>query len=222
MMKTSLPEMYLIDRKSKSFGNIILQSPPCQSAEPWKLMTLISSSRSNWINRELFRIYHQAHSILARTGSTEAKPEVPLMFLIGTKPDGENRHDTILLDAEIEKYKDFIVGNYTDIYSNLPFKTLSAYEYVAECEDILPSRIVLQDDDSFLDLEKATRFNFGNISCFNGAYRYYRPHRYGKYKISISDWPSGYYFPDYCSGPCTGIDKQTMLAIYKQGMLLKT
>jgi len=150
------------------------------------------------------------------------KDMVPHMFLIGQKSKDEDYGITNRLKMEIETYSDFIIGNYTDTYQNLTYKTLSAYEYVNDCDANITDHVVLQDDDSFLNIENALEVlrndpKLGNITCYEKMSTKFRPHRIGKWKISFDQWSAGFYFPDFCAGPCTGITKKSMAAIYRTG-----
>lgn len=56
-----------------------------------------------------------------------------LVFLLGDGDDGA----TEVLMNEAKAFGDILVGNFTDIYDNLPLKTYLGYQYFSnECVDI--------------------------------------------------------------------------------------
>ena len=72
-----------------------------------------------------------------------------MFFLIG-QVDTQDRRSKIL-EAEIQKFDDFIIGDYVDSYKNLTKKTFSGYKYVTEnCHRDLKWALFL-DDDTIID-----------------------------------------------------------------------
>ena len=72
-----------------------------------------------------------------------------MFFLIG-QVDTQDRRSKIL-EAEIQKFDDFIIGDYVDSYKNLTEKTFSGYKYVTEnCHRDLKWALFL-DDDTIID-----------------------------------------------------------------------
>ena len=53
-----------------------------------------------------------------------------VFFLIGKSDESDQR--TRILENEIEKFNDFIIGDYIDAYKNVTKKTFSGYKYVTE------------------------------------------------------------------------------------------
>ena len=113
-MRRSLPLEYMSNSESSNLpDSIIIQKPACPGNERSKLITFIST-RKNFENRKLFRIYHKAMGNI-----------IPVMFLIGQKSENEDFITTNRIQMEIEKYSDFIIGNYTDLYNNLNLKEIA-------------------------------------------------------------------------------------------------
>jgi len=54
---------------------------------------------------------------------------VEYRFIIGQAPPSEHIDDTENVENEIKNYSDFVVGNFTDTYRNLIYKTHAAYQY---------------------------------------------------------------------------------------------
>lgn len=52
-----------------------------------------------------------------------------------------------------------------------------------------------------------------NCLAFLGDFN--RPDRFGKYNVTIEQWPSGYFFPRFCSGPCNAIRKRTTWKLHE-------
>ena len=68
-----------------------------------------------------------------------------MFFLIGHVNPTDHRSAD--LRAEIEKFDDFIIGDYVDSYKNLTQKTFSGYKYVTEnCHQDLKWVLFLDDD----------------------------------------------------------------------------
>ena len=72
---------------------------------------LIKTSRNHYARRDIFRKYYLAQNETYK-------------FIIGTGKIDET------LDEEIQKNKDFVVGNFTDLYDNLRLKTYFGYKFV--------------------------------------------------------------------------------------------
>ena len=53
-----------------------------------------------------------------------------VFFLVGKSNQSDQR--TRILETEIEKFNDFIIGDYIDAYKNVTKKTFSGYKYVTE------------------------------------------------------------------------------------------
>lgn len=125
---------------------------------------------------------------------------------------------------------------------------MSAYDYVVNhCKgQENPKRIVFQDDDSFLVVDKVTKMmqnttlapitclagfskllnrisdgglqpemNWKTLRCFSDDES--RPFRFGKYNLTFTEWETGYWFPSFCAGPCTGMARSTVETIYNTG-----
>ena len=45
-----------------------------------------------------------------------------------------------------------------------------------------------------------------------------RPKRFTKYNLTFEQWPTGHYFPQFCSGPATGETIQTVIKIYERAV----
>ena len=44
-----------------------------------------------------------------------------------------------------------------------------------------------------------------------------RPFRFGKYNLTFTEWDTGYWFPSFCAGPCTGMARSAVKSIYDTG-----
>ena len=78
-----------------------------------------------------------------------------MFFLIG-QVDTKDRRSKIL-EAEIKKFDDFIIGDYVDSYKNLTEKTFSGYKYVTEnCHHDFKWALFL-DDDTIIDENEFNR-----------------------------------------------------------------
>ena len=73
-MRRSLPLKYMSNFESSNLPySIIIQKPACPGNERSKLITFISTSRKNFENLKLFRIYHKAMGNI-----------IPVMFRVST------------------------------------------------------------------------------------------------------------------------------------------
>lgn len=85
-----------------------------------------------------------------------------------------------------------------------------------------PKRIFFQDDDSFLVVDKVTKMmqnsTLAPITCLAGFNDESRPFRFGKYNLTFTEWETGYWFPSFCAGPCTAMERSTVKSIYDTAM----
>ena len=72
-----------------------------------------------------------------------------VLFLIGKGDESDQR--TKILENEIEKFNDFIIGDYIDAYKNVTKKTFSGYKYVTEQCHHDHQWVLYLDDDTLLD-----------------------------------------------------------------------
>ena len=72
-----------------------------------------------------------------------------IFFLIGRSDSNDQRSKT--LETEIEKFNDFIIGDYIDAYKNVTKKTFSGYKYVTENCQRNHDWVLFLDDDTLLD-----------------------------------------------------------------------
>ena len=77
-----------------------------------------------------------------------------LVFIIGRRRPASSpnsQRDEERLNAEIDKYDDFVVGDFIDSYETLTVKTLTAYTYAQRrCGDNV-KWLVLADDDTVIE-----------------------------------------------------------------------
>ena len=56
------------------------------------------------------------------------------------------------LQKEMEKFNDFIIGDFTDSYRNLTLKTFTGYRYFNEyCLNIEKKLVLMHDDDTLIN-----------------------------------------------------------------------
>ena len=113
-----------------------------------------------------------------------------VFFLIGQSDPNDQR--TKILEAEVEKFEDFIIGDYIDAYRNVTKKTFTGYKYVTEhCHHDLKWVLYL-DDDTLLD-ENQFQEMITNAENTSSVYRT------GPYCLAGLKMPkSGVIRPDNC------------------------
>ena len=90
----------------------IITAPPCPEE---RVIRFVKSSPFNFELRNLVRSHiRNQRSAFSRT-----------FFLIGSIPTEDSRK--FQLDIEVERYTDFIIGDYIDAYRNVTRKSYSAY-----------------------------------------------------------------------------------------------
>ena len=149
-----------------------------------------------------------------------------LLFLFG-KDAISNR----TFRTEMRENGDFIIGDFSDTYQNLPLKTLSGYTYLNKyCDKSYPKWIVFQDDDTFVDNPKLAQFlqtksaETAQFFCPRRIAAADRtgqsnPHLKKDHALIVNDslWDLDYY-PVYCAGPCTIMSAPTAAAIYSTAL----
>jgi len=58
-------------------------------------------------------------------------------------------------------------------------------------------------------------FQAHNFNCFGYLGNHSRPDRWGKYNVTFDQWSTSHYFPQFCSGPCNGINKEETWKIFE-------
>ena len=113
-----------------------------------------------------------------------------VFFLIGKSDESDQR--TRILENEIEKFNDFIIGDYIDAYKNVTKKTFSGYKYVTEQCHHDHKWVLYLDDDTLLD-ETQFQDMVTDIENTSSAYRT------GPYCLAGLKMPkSGVVRPDNC------------------------
>ena len=113
-----------------------------------------------------------------------------IFFLIGRSDPNDGQ--TKILETEIEKFNDFIIGDYTDAYKNVTKKTFSGYKYVTEQCKHDHQWVLFLDDDTLLD-ETQFQEMVTSIEKTSSAYRT------GPYCLAGLKMPkSGVIRPDNC------------------------
>lgn len=176
------------------------------------ILHLVKSAPANFEMRKIVRTYFAEMK-------KRSEKNLNLLFLFG-----HTSEKSILADFEIEKQKfdDFVLGNFTDSYSNLPLKTLTGYTYLNTfCSSNLPTWVVFQDDDTFVESEKLSKFLAPKSPKI--------PHFYCPRRIATANWLDSAdpkdlainktlwnlpYYPAYCAGPCTIMSAVTAGQIY--------
>jgi hypothetical protein len=51
------------------------------------------------------------------------------------------------------------------------------------------------------------------LSCLAYKGSHARPFRWGKYNVTTDQWASGHWLPEFCTGPCNLISRQTAIKI---------
>ena len=213
--KPDLPAMYL----SNNFNWTVKlhHAPKCTEN---KILSLVKTSRSNVRLRRLVRLSYQLDM---RNNPTQPFPL--LRFLLGKGSDGEDETIASAIRREIDEHDDIIIGDFVDSYDNLPLKTLSGYTYLAEkCPDTI-KWVMFHDDDALINNERAIRFfneRAQPMNCFGFLGQQQRPHRWAKYNVTMEQWETGHYYPQFCSGPCNGISREAALKIYEAAKTTNT
>ena len=81
-------------------------------------MTFVKTGRFNSKRRELVR------KMLSSDTS-----ELQAYFIIGTGSDESHSSEPEVIEEEQSTYGDLIIGNFVDIYENLPLKTMLGYQF---------------------------------------------------------------------------------------------
>ena len=117
-----------------------------------------------------------------------------MFFLIGHVDPQDHRSAD--LRSEIEKFDDFITGDYVDSYKNLTQKTFSGYKYVTEnCHQELKWALFLDDDTVMNENELQ---NFLSTAENENRGKSYDEIRH-PYCLAGLKWPkSGVVRPDNC------------------------
>ena len=75
--------------------------------------------------------------------------------------------------------------------------------FLEKCVSTKLENTIFHDDDMFCDpqkLKEISKVKNDNLKCLNNLFEYERAHRFGRYKLSISNWPAGFYLPTFCTG----------------------
>lgn len=213
--RPELPPMYLDNNFNWTVG--LHYAPNCSNNQ---VLSMVKTSRSNVRLRRLVRLSYQL--------DMRRQPQQPfplLRFLLGRSSE-ENPELDGKIAEEMEKYDDIIIGDFTDSYDNLPLKTLTGYTYLAEKCPSTVKWIMFHDDDALINNERAVRFfNEGHaqpMNCFGFLGQHQRPHRWAKYNVTMEQWETGHYYPQFCSGPCNGISREAALKIYESARTTNT
>jgi len=136
-----IPENFKEDRE---WDLQIIKAPKCP-----KTANLIRMIKTAPFNFKL-RNYLRSH-IRNQEGQT-----LGVFFLIGQLNTEDRRSNE--LQVEIDKFDDFIIGDYIDSYKNLTQKTFSGYKYVSEnCHHDLKWALFI-DDDTILNENELNQF----------------------------------------------------------------
>ena len=157
-------------------------------------MFLITTARENF---ELRAFQRKVHFELGLDNSR-------ILFLIGKGLYREDEQITRRIDEEKLLFQDIEEWNFIDSYETLPTKTLFRYHKASQKQ---AKWTIFQDDDVFINrdsLESALLHrdpNSEEIFCLDKMIKNGRAHRVGKNSLSRDQWPVGFLFPPFCSGP---------------------
>jgi len=225
IMNYDLPPRYLDDGQNNDIdwkmGFDV--APECPKDKPY--LSLIKTARANLDQRALIRIHYQLDY-----RKVKSVPYPAIRFLLGRGGENEDPQISKAVEDEIEKFGDIIVGSFEDTYDNLPLKTLTGYSYIHDkCGSDLttnPQWISFHDDDALIYPDKLISFTKSSkaepLNCFGFLGDHSRPHRWGKYNVTLEQWESGHWFPQFCSGPCNGMKKSAALKIFNAARKTET
>jgi len=201
-----IPENFKANRK---WDVTFIKSPKCPPKV--EILRLIKTAPFNFDLRQNMRSH-----IRNQKGQSQG-----VFFLIGKSDPNDQR--TKLLEDEIEKFNDFIIGDYIDAYKNVTKKTFSGYKYVTENCNHDHKWVLYLDDDTLLDetqfqemitnTEKTNEISLNQPYCFaglkmpkSGVIRpdncFISDYKINKYSVTKSAYHLDI-FPAYCGGPCT-------------------
>jgi len=134
-------------------------------------------------------------------------------FLLGELADSGDGEQMKAVLGENNRYHDIIIGNFTDSYRNLTFKTLMGLHWAVHfCSNA--KTVVKTDDDMFIHVPNllnsvSDNKEYINTSMLGYCFPMMAPLRNSssKWYTSIEQYPFSQ-FPRFCSGTCyvTGID----------------
>ncbi|CBY40941.1 unnamed protein product, partial [Oikopleura dioica] len=207
-MTYDLPDLYLQDRPVSDRWTVgLLEAPPCIAS--YTVMSLIKTARKNGLIRKFIRMYHKFQEKLQPPNQNPYfhKLHVPVRFILGKGDSNEDPELTKNVTQEIKENGDIIVGDFID-----------SYEYIKNvcAGSNTPEYLMFHDDDTmiqFSHLEDYLKTEPRHLSClaFKGSHA--RPFRWGKYNVTTDQWASGHWLPEFCTGPCNLMSRQTALKI---------
>jgi len=179
----------------RSFLNV----PTCETKST---IVFIKSAIEHRTRRDLFRRLY-------------SKLGVPYRFVVGRNAD-MNVDERVLV--EIQSQNDTVVGDFEDTYRNLAKKTYFTYKYARDkCANA--QYMVTHDDDTLCDFARIAAIS-SPIACLGSIMRNKRAHRLGKWQLSPSHWPGGYYFPVFCNGAGVMLSADSVAKISQQFEML--
>ncbi|WKX99796.1 hypothetical protein Q1695_014573 [Nippostrongylus brasiliensis] len=188
---------------SRDLNSLILSKP--NIPEQSKVIVLVCTKPNSFDVRMAIR-ETWANPLLSKAVNDNF---VSVVFLIGTGFVGDS------VKNEIQTSNDILQVDLHDSYSNLVYKLLAAYRWIAAHHS---SKFVLKiDSDVVILLDKVIEtlnFNTSAPSMYCFVHRFSVPDRQpgSRWYIPPSIYPP-YYLPDYCSGPIYMMSPTALSAI---------
>ena len=222
--KTIVPDDTIIALKNlvnpHNFKFITNYSNICSESQIFVLI-FVHSSLDHFTKRNIIRNtwaslkeYHGKH--------------IATVFLLG---QSKNASFQGLINAETEKYRDIIQGNFIDSYRNMTHKHLMGLKWVAQfCSQ---SKFVLKvDDDTFVNTVRLIHFLENHVDE-NGTVLlrdtiYCRPfegvvpqrNNTSKHFVTLDEYSASFY-PTYCSGLAYITTTRVVIRLHKISLVTK-
>lgn len=171
-------------------------------------------------------ISHHKHRTAIRNAWSDSS-SVSVNFVVGTPSDAVDTVNFQEVLQEKKQYKDMIIGKFSDTYSNLTKKSLSAFKWATEsCRNY--GYLALVDDDIKLDVERITKeiqnrekpravqtklSDLDYVHCLHVIQNRARAMRRGKWAVSKAEYPLDFY-PKICSGAGMLLPNRAVSIIY--------
>ncbi|CAG7724952.1 unnamed protein product, partial [Allacma fusca] len=151
--------------KGKEISFLENSLSPCESSEKYDIIILIKTSLKGKIQRERLRSSWANQHFLGRVGA-----RVKYGFLIGSPNLTLEPQERTVVEEEIARYGDFIIGDFKDGYRSLIFKAMMSLRWTQEfCPNY--EFLLIIDDDFDLCLEPLVTFLRDPTDYPNSNYR---------------------------------------------------
>ncbi|CAF1107164.1 unnamed protein product [Didymodactylos carnosus] len=152
------------------------------------------------IVKSLATNFEQRH-ILRDTWIKQAKQEQLVVYFMVAKIVNLKQQQ-LKIENENQLYQDIIQASFIDNYYNLTLKTLSILYWIkTRCNTKEINYLVIVDDDSWINIGrlKSNCLNKLYHGITGNLYRAEKPHREGKWAVSLNDYPQDLY-PAFLAG----------------------